>query len=161
MKNGMTKGLCAVALAGMMGMTQAQAADLNPYQDCGIGAAIFTQSGTAAAISNIIWDLGTTAVASATLTPEACSPQKQEMAQFVIDSYESLAEDTARGEGEYLNAALDLAACEGDFRAQATSDIRTAVGAMVTAPGYNAQSLTEKATGYYAALNQASAMCAG
>ena len=38
--------------------------DINPWKHCGIGAMIFDDNGAAAAISNIIWDLGTTALST-------------------------------------------------------------------------------------------------
>ncbi|MBI3771765.1 MAG: hypothetical protein HY272_03590 [Gammaproteobacteria bacterium] len=41
----------------------------NPWLDCGIGAMIFTETKWAAVTSNVIWDLGTTAVTSGASTP--------------------------------------------------------------------------------------------
>jgi len=76
----------------------------NPFRDCGIGAAIFPNHHVAAATSNIIWDLGTTAVTSATLSPETCSNVHAKTAKFIIDNYENLIEDIAKGEGEHLVA---------------------------------------------------------
>ena len=53
---------------------------LNPWQDCGIGAMIFPNNGAAAAISNIIWDLGTTAVSTNVSSQESCASEKAQTA---------------------------------------------------------------------------------
>ena len=50
----------------------------NAYVQCGIGAAIFKNNKTAAIISNIIWDLGTTAISSQTSSPETCEGKKDD-----------------------------------------------------------------------------------
>ena len=80
----------------------------NPYSDCGIGAALFTETKWAAVTSNVIWDLGITAITSATASPETCSGKKVETAQFIIDNYDNLAEETAKGQGTHLIAMLGL-----------------------------------------------------
>jgi hypothetical protein len=52
----------------------------SPYTDCGIGAALFKETDWAAISSNVIWDLGSTALTSATMSPETCSKQKVKVA---------------------------------------------------------------------------------
>src|SRR5690554_322833 len=101
-----------VAVAGLMTLgaavtpTEAVAqTKINPWQHCGIGAMIFTDNGVAAAISNVIWDLGTTAVASATISPESCGTTLVTVALLIDSSYDQLAMETAQGSGEHLNAA--------------------------------------------------------
>ena len=44
----------------------------NPFSDCGIGAALFPDTSWAAVTSNITWDIGTTALTSATMSPGTC-----------------------------------------------------------------------------------------
>ena len=56
-----------LAALPMTGMAQKKK-ELNPWIDCGIGAMIFTETNWAAVISNVIWDLGTTAVISGNST---------------------------------------------------------------------------------------------
>ena len=56
---------------------------LNPWTDCGIGAMIFTSSGAAAAISNVIWDLGTTAVSSNVSSQNSCGSEQAKTAMFI------------------------------------------------------------------------------
>ncbi|MCC5879985.1 MAG: DUF3015 domain-containing protein, partial [Idiomarina sp.] len=56
-----------VALSASVYTTDVKAVDdINPWQHCGIGAMIFDDNTTAAAVSNVIWDSGTTAFTSAT-----------------------------------------------------------------------------------------------
>ena len=86
----------------------------NPYSDCGIGAAMFSETPWAAATSNASWDLGSTAVTSATLSPENCKKSSFRAALFIRDTYEQLTEDIAQGEGEHLSAALEIFECKSN-----------------------------------------------
>lgn len=155
----------AAALAGslmLLGATTASAAtqgDINPWQHCGIGAAIFDENGTAAAISNVIWDLGTTAVTSATVSPETCSSKEVEVAQFVDQTYDQLAMETAMGEGEHLTAALGLMNCGTEARQGVVSQLRADLQETSAVAGYADQAHADKAYGFYTSLNQAAADC--
>lgn len=80
----------------------------NPFSDCGIGAALFKDNKTLAVTSNIIWDVGTTALTSATASPETCNGKTVTAAKFIIESFDNLSEETARGEGEHLTALLNI-----------------------------------------------------
>ena len=62
----------------------------NPFSDCGIGAALFPETKWAAVTSNVIWDVGTTAVASATMSPQTCSGKQAKTAAFIYHTYDSL-----------------------------------------------------------------------
>ncbi|WP_281556391.1 DUF3015 family protein [Thalassomonas sp. RHCl1] len=101
-------------LAASAAMPAAAANDksLNAWQDCGIGAIIFPANGTAAAISNIIWDLGTTAVTSNASSQNSCSGEKAKTAMFIQATMPVLEQEVAVGEGEYVTAMLELRGCE-------------------------------------------------
>ncbi|QFU00152.1 hypothetical protein FIU83_00670 [Halomonas sp. THAF5a] len=156
----------AAALAGslmLLGATTASAAsqsNINPWKECGIGAGIFDDNGTAAALSNIIWDSGTTAVTSATLSPETCSGRQVEVAQFVDQTYDQLAMETAMGEGEHLTAALGLMDCSAEARPSVVSQLRADLQEASATAGYADQAHADKAFQYYDSLNQAAADCA-
>lgn len=124
----------------------------NPFSDCGIGAALFPNTEWAAVTSNIIWDIGTTAVTSATASPETCNGKSVETAQYIYRTYDSLIHDTARGEGEYLTAMFDLAGCPRQDQAAATSALRNALAKDVSAPDFQAQAPAAKAAQYYDAM---------
>lgn len=149
--------LCAaVALASFGAMAQddmrtnkKQGSGPNPYTDCGIGAAIFQDVPWAAATSNATWDIGTTAVISATASPETCNAKDVEMAIFIQHSYDRLIEETAQGEGEYLNAMLNIQGCAAKARSQVVRDVRRATGEAVADASYTTQSRQDKVIQYY------------
>ena len=59
----------------------------NAYTQCGIGAALFPNSGTAAAFSNAIWDFGTTALSSQTSSPSTCAGATTTAAIFIHQTH--------------------------------------------------------------------------
>jgi len=103
-------GVAAVAAVSFAPMQQAQASEGNPWAECGIGAMVFDDNATAAAISNIIWDLGTTAVSSDASSAENCEGRKMNKAAaaFILDTHVALEEDMAKGQGQKLAALVDL-----------------------------------------------------
>tara|TARA_R100001039_G_scaffold22905_1_gene14209 strand:+ start:1285 stop:1785 length:501 start_codon:yes stop_codon:yes gene_type:complete len=156
----------AAALTGsllVLGSTSAVAnthsANVNPWQHCGIGAAIFDDNTTAAAISNVIWDSGTTAVTSATLSPDTCSSKEVKVAQFIDTTYDQLALETAMGEGEHLAAALGLMNCGTNAQQGVVSQLRTDLQASTAVAGYAEQAHADKAFEFYSSLTQAAADC--
>lgn len=133
----MIKRFLAIAILGTVTSQSAQANQVNPWQDCGIGAMVFPNNGAAAAVSNIIWDLGTTAISTKISSAEDCSGTNVKTAMFIKQTYPSLEQEIAQGEGEYISAMLSVRGCDiashsqivaavrGDFAQQST---RTAEG---------------------------------
>lgn len=94
---------------------QTTRAEPNPWLDCGIGAMIFPDDNleVGAGISNIIWDLGTTAVTSAASSPDTCAGTSNvTMAVFIESTYATLEAELAKGEGENLAALATLVGAE-------------------------------------------------
>lgn len=127
----------------------------NPFSDCGIGSALFSETKWAAVTSNVIWDMGTTAVTSATASPQTCNGKKVAAATFINDTYETLAEETARGEGEHLSSLLNILECGNAHRARAIDATREAMAGAVARPEYATQDRTEKAMQYYKIIDSA------
>lgn len=127
----------------------------NPFSDCGIGAAIFPNTSWAGAISNVVWDLGSTAVTSATASPETCNGKNVEAAAFIYDSFDNLAEETAKGQGEHLAALLNILEADTDARETIVAEVRTGMAAQVSSPTYDKLSQVEKASAYYNLVNEA------
>ena len=128
-----------------LGTMPAKAA--NPYSVCGIGAALFPKTGAAAAISNVIWDLGSTAVTSATLSPDTCSAETVDTAKFILETIENLESDVAIGEGEYLESLASLMQCEiGTDLAETTSEKYVSY---VSSQEYQSAGKVEKASAFY------------
>lgn len=143
---------------------KAQGSGPSPYTECGIGAAVFPQIGWAAAISNAIWDLGTTALSSATLSPEMCNAKKVKTATLIIETLEAMEADVAKGGGEYTTALVDTMGCEGAARSAVVAETRAKYASVVAQPGYSEQSRQDRAAGLYntvkAAAQSAAPTCA-
>ncbi|MCC5450552.1 DUF3015 domain-containing protein [Rheinheimera sp. UJ51] len=99
-------------------------AKVNPWKQCGIGAMIFDDNGTAAALSNIIWDLGTTAVSSNISSQGSCEGIKVAAAEFINSTITNIEEETVIGEGEHLTAMLNLMGCEASVHQAVIEDVR-------------------------------------
>ena len=121
----------------------------NPYSDCGIGAAMFSETPWAAATSNALWDLGTTAVTSATLSPENCKRSAYRAALFIRDTYEQLTEDIAQGEGNHLSAALEIFECKSNKLNEVKLKIREGFSHEISNFNYNNMPSLEKARNLY------------
>ena len=127
----------------------------NPFTDCGIGAALFPSTHWAALSSNVIWDLGITAITSATASPQTCSGKKVAAAAFIRETYERLAEETARGEGEHLATVLNILECRGEQQVVAASATRDAMAPVVSQPEFGTLPRIEKAARFYQAVESA------
>ena len=110
---------------------------------------IFQNNGTAAAISNIIWDLGTTAVTSSGVSPSTCAGNRMQTAIFIQQTYPQLAVETAKGKGEHLIALAELLGCEQQTHASFVRQVRLSMTNDVAQPGYAALSATERAEKYF------------
>src|SRR5258706_2235534 len=127
----------------------------SPSPDCGIGAALSPNTRWAAITSNVIWDIGTTAVISAPASPQTCSGKKVAAARFINATYASLSEETAAGHGEHLTTVLNILECAGDGRAAAVSRIRHDMGVQVAAPQIGRETHLEKASTFYKVIDEA------
>ena len=123
----------------------------NPYSDCGIGAALFPNSDVGAAISNVIWDLGTTAVISATASPETCEGSDAQAATFILETYDQLVEETAVGEGKHISTLLSIVNSDD----QIISELRSSIADLVASEEYTTLTQLEKSNAYYGALKSA------
>jgi hypothetical protein len=111
--NNMKKIIGAAALLlSVVSSVQAAEVKLNPWQQCGIGAMIFPETPIGAAISNIIWDLGTTAVTSASASEDTCKGQRTQTALFINETYKQLEDEIVQGEGAHLTAMLSMMSCD-------------------------------------------------
>jgi hypothetical protein len=128
--------LCAVASTVLLANTAfaaEKAKGINPWTECGIGAIIFDDNHAAAAISNIIWDLGTTAVSSKISSEESCDGVKARTAQFIQDNYNQVIEETSQGSGEHLAAMLDMLDVDSEQQAEVVTAIRSDISSKIAA----------------------------
>ena len=129
--------LTVVAVAsGAMALSTAQSQEMrdtiNPWLDCGIGAMIFPDDNVevGAGISNVIWDLGTTAVTSAQSSPDTCNGTSNvKMAEFIQRTYPTLEAELAKGYGDNLSALAVMVGSEDEaaFIAALRSDMASVV----------------------------------
>jgi len=137
------------AMASVLSVNAFAESDPNPFANCGIGAALF-KNDTGAVISNVIWDLGSTALTSGVSSPNTCEGgPKAETAQFIYDSYNDLAEQTSKGKGEHITAMLNLAGCSSDTHADVLGIIREDFAKDVSQQGYAEQTALQKSESYY------------
>jgi hypothetical protein len=122
---------------------------LNPWTDCGIGAMIFTDTGWAAAISNIIWDLGITAVTSNYSSQNTCGSSNAKVAMFIGTTYANLEDETVKGDGKHLHAMLDILSCDPASHQTIISSVRSEFGQSISNANYNQKDTLAKAEGYY------------
>lgn len=106
---------------------------INPWKHCGLGAMIFDDNSTAAAISNVIWDLGTTAVSSKISSEDSCEGKEVKTAQFIQDNYDQVIEETSQGGGIHLTAMLNMLEVEESQQPQVLKTIRTEIAGQVMA----------------------------
>ena len=130
----------------------------NPWVECGIGGAVATlfenkKAGSVVAVlSNVVWDLGTTATSSATSSPGTCANKPEKAARLINETYETLAAETAKGDGENLNALLEIVEIDSKMRTVFIEDLRSELAKSLAAPEYAGKSRAEKAESYYYGL---------
>lgn len=124
----------------------------NPFTECGIGAAIFQDTAWAAAISNVTWDLGSTAFTSALSSPEMCNPKKVKTAKLILETLPEIEKDLVQGEGKYLNALTETVGCKGEF----TPVLRSTYSEVVSMDSYANGSNIDRATNMYNAVKASS-----
>jgi len=126
----------------------------NPFTDCGIGAALF-KNDTGAVLSNFIWDFGTTAITSATASPDTCEGAEVKAATFILETYNNLAEETAKGFGSHLDSLLNIVNIPANEKGQVIESIRAEMAVVIASDAYLEADKTEKATFYYNGLMSA------
>ena len=126
------------------------------YTDCGIGGMIAPRSDAVAAVTNVTWDLGTTAISSNISSPDSCSGGQAEKAAFIHDSYDALELDLASGHGTYLDALAALAGHEGQAQQRFITAVRAGFAKLVAVPDYHEQNRFAKAEALYNLVNEQS-----
>ena len=139
-----------IALLGFClasGLQAREFADI--YTECGLGAMIAPNNEVVAAITNITWDFGTTAMISNAASPDTCKGGEGSTAAFIFDAYPNLEKDLARGSGEHLTALLDIAGCEVAAQSDVAATIRQDFRELVRAEDYSNKTRYENAEGLF------------
>ncbi len=119
------------------------------FTDCGLGAMIAPNNDAVAAVTNVTWDLGTTAVSSNISSPDTCVGGAQTTAAFIYQSYESLASDISKGEGKYLDALLTMAGFAKEDHKNFGAILRKDFASAVAQKSYSKFSRYQKAEQLY------------
>jgi hypothetical protein len=152
--------IATLSLASTHSFAQDSKVKLNPWQDCGIGAMVFPDNGVAAAISNVIWDLGTTAVTSASASEDSCNATRVQTARFITESLPNLEEEIVKGEGQHLTAMLNLIGCDTAQQNVASTAIRNDFSRVMSNTAYLEMDQQQKAESLFTvAENTATGSC--
>lgn len=145
----------ATITAAMMVAAPALATDrefADIYTDCGLGALIAPRNDAVAAVTNVTWDSGTTAITSDASSPDSCKGGKQAAAAYILEVYPSLEADLARGDGEHVATLLQIAGCRGGDQAPVTVALRSGFARVAADADYSARSRYEHAERLYGLL---------
>ena len=129
-------------------------AKTNVWRDCGIGAMIFSDTSWAAVISNIIWDLGTTATSSNISTPDSCMGKSAAAAAFIHQSYANVMDETVVGEGQHLVSLLNIMECSESAHPGIIKSMRKGIPTILEQQDYMEQPALIKSENYYNLMNQ-------
>ena len=119
------------------------------YTDCGLGAMIAPSNSAVAAVTNVTWDLGTTAISSNISSKDSCAGGKAKVATFINDSYENIEKDLAKGEGKYLNTLASLAKNNNQNKQEFISNLRNNFSKVVASSEYSKLSTYKKSQKLY------------
>ncbi|GGX52776.1 DUF3015 family protein [Saccharospirillum salsuginis] len=147
-------GLIFVVMMATIGTASAQREFDEIYKECGLGAMLFPDDPIIAVITNVTWDLGTTAVISELSSPETCKGNASSMAAFILDTHPQLEQDLTVGEGTHLSSVMTLMGCEGN--ADASHAFRASFAEAVAQDGYFDGSDFDKSETLYNAATQIS-----
>lgn len=140
--------IAAAACAALATAHDAEAREFaDIYTECGLGAMIAPNNDVVAAVTNVTWDLGTTAISSNSSSPETCNGGGAKSAALIYRTYPELERDIANGEGEHLDALVAL--LDVDASDDFVASLRPAFAELVSAADYAEISREEKAAALY------------
>ncbi|UQB43008.1 DUF3015 family protein [Thiomicrospira microaerophila] len=154
----------AVSALSVLAFTTVNASDRDfgqIYSECGIGGmigfGISNDHSTAkplAIVTNVTWDLGTTAISSNISSPATCSGGKERTAAFIYQNYPQLETDLAMGEGQHLISLLNVAGCSASAQADVVSGLRADLAASASQDSYASKTRFEKSEVLHSQLSQ-------
>lgn len=141
--------VCAMPVVLSVNLQAREFADI--YTECGLGAMIAPNNEVVAAVTNVTWDLGTTAISSNISSAESCQGGGASMAALLYQAYPSIEREIAIGEGEHLSALVSGLPCGS---AETTvSLLRTELGKLVDDADYSEDSKYDNAEALFNAIN--------
>jgi hypothetical protein len=140
--------LCVCAVKGAVAR---EFADI--YTECGLGSMIAPNNTAVAAVTNVTWDSGSTAISSNISSPDTCKGGQAKKAAFIHETYPQLERDLARGQGKHLDTLLSISGCNVAVRDDIALALRGDFARLITEPGYSAKNRYEQSKGLFDRLN--------
>lgn len=119
------------------------------YTECGLGAMIAPKNAAVAAVTNVTWDLGTTAISSNISSQDTCQGGKAKMAAFINNSYENIEKDLASGNGKYLDTLVSLSNNTSESKEVFISNLRNDFSSLVASSDYSTLTTYQKSQKLY------------
>lgn len=136
-------GLMSLVLASGLQAKESSKSFGEIYTDCGIGGLLTAPLGSGAGhdilavVSNVVWDLGTTAISSNVSSVDTCASGKSEkVAAFISTSHKELEKELASGEGKYLDSLVSMAKPSDMSKEDYVSKVRSEYGSIVASADY-------------------------
>ncbi len=120
------------------------------YEECGLGGLLFPSWPIGASVSNFTWDWGSTASTSGLTTPDACKGGQAKLAAYIYESYDSLEQDLAKGDGKYLDMLAVLSESTSMDKESFIQAVRAEFREIVEQGNYSSLSRLDKAKMVYA-----------
>lgn len=141
--------LAAVAATALVsgGVQARDFADI--YTQCGLGAMIAPTNEAVAAITNVTWDLGTTAISSNVSSADSCKGGQKKVASLLLQSLPQVEKDLAMGSGQYAAALVASAGCTAASHDQVISAVREDLADLAAQPTYAGMSRVEKSAALF------------
>lgn len=114
------------------------------YEECGIGGLLFPSWPVGASVSNFTWDWGSTASTSGLTTPDACKGGQVKLAAYIYQSYDSIEQDLAKGDGKYLDLLAVLSEKTIEEKEKFVRDLRVKFQKVVERDDYSSLNRLEK-----------------
>jgi hypothetical protein len=150
------KKMLLAAAAGMAlvsgGVEAREFADI--YTQCGLGAMIAPNNDAVAVITNVTWDLGTTAISSNASSADTCKGGQKKVASLLLQSLPQVEKDLAMGSGQYADALVASAGCSASSREQVIAAVREDLVGLAAQPSYAGMSRVEKSAALYDAVQK-------
>jgi hypothetical protein len=127
----------------------------NPFSDCGIGAALFPEVPIAAVLSNVIWDVGVTAVISAVSSKDTCNGKRETAALYITNTYAGLEIDAAKGQGPYLAALASVMNCNDSAKTELYRAARVGLADTMSRADFGKMTHVEKAERLFNVVDKA------
>lgn len=135
----MRKNVGMMLVAAALGFSVSHTAQAREFADiyteCGLGAMIAPTNAAVAAVTNVTWDLGSTAVSSNVSSADTCKGGQKKVASLIHNAYPQVTADIAKGQGTNLDALAVAAQCGpvagAKFKVQVRADFgQLAAGSM-------------------------------